>query len=231
MGKKKINYVIAFYAGPRRHYGNSSPCLKFIKKHIEWLKTSPTGIDRATFFFNEVKNESERETIEYLNEHKHQLPMEVFDGIRENTGMSYGIWQDVLSNTKNEFDYTFTIEDDYCPIGKDVMLDFESKVFDDTIFVASYYKDNYNGHAAISNGLIVNKHINQSQPFTIVADNSYPGGGIFNQTQYLRQYQDKGLKIEDITDIGYVEFLDVKRGMNRFGDLSKPLLIKPISIE
>lgn len=226
MEQKRINYVVAFYAGPRRHYGSGSPCLEFAKAHVEWLKTNPKGIDRATFIFNHHPGEEEIQASDYLNEQISNLSMDVVIGVRDNVGMSYGIWGQTIADTKDQFQYTFTIEDDYYPVGEDAMDYFISKVKDDTIFVASLYKENYGGHAAISNGLIVNKHINQQQPFTIVADNSYSGGGLFNQTQYLRQYQDRGFKIEDITDVGYTEFSDSQRGINLYGDQDKPLLIK-----
>lgn len=226
MEKRDINYTVVFYAGPRRHYGDSSPCLSFAKKHIEWLKTNPIGVDRATFVFNNYNSLEQESTIKYLNQQIPEIPMESIIVIRDNVGMSYGAWQDVLLSSKDKFDYTFTIEDDYYPVQHDIMEYFKSKVNDDTVFVASYYNDNYGGHAAISNGLIVNSKIDSKQPFTLIEDNSYSGGGLFNQVNYLRQYQNIGLKIHDITDIGHVEFMDTRKIKHHYGDTDKPLIIK-----
>lgn len=219
---EKINYVVAFYGGPRRHYGKHSPILKFAQEHIKFLQQSPEHIDKATFVFNDNPSIGQVDTLKYLTNAELPIKHEII--LRKNIGMSYGAWNDVISNTKNQFEYTFTIEDDYIPNVINTMSYFLQKVDKTTIFVASLFT---RGHAAISNGLFVNKN-SHNPPFNIIDDNSYGGGGLYNQKEYLRKYQNEGLKITDITDIGYTEFSDSQRVINYYGNQTKPLLIKPI---
>lgn len=217
-----VNYIVAFYSGPRRHYGSTTPIMKFAKEHVKFLSLSPNLITKATFVFNTYDDELEREVFEYLNTIK--LPMEFELIKRPNSGMSYGGWNDVISKTISDFDFSFTIEDDYIPNRLDFIEYFINELDDNTIFVASLYDRN---HAAISNGLFVNSK-SYNPAFTITSDNSYANGAVQNQKYYLTKYTESGYTIKDICDVGYTEFLDAGKNIMQYRNNKLPLLITPI---
>lgn len=216
------NYIVAFYGGLRRHYGIYSPIQEFLSKHIEFLKTSPKGITHATFVFNESDHPEEGDILASLE--KLNLPMTYEVVRRPNEGLSYGAWGDVIYETRNKFDYSFLIEDDYIPVQSDFLDYFKSKITEKSIFVCSLFRDD---HAAIANGLFVNRLSNPNRIFCNVTGTGYQAG-YTAQKGFLQEYQYQGFTFPDIVDIGYTEFRDDNKIINIYGDTSKPLLIHPI---
>lgn len=218
-----VNYVVALYGGKRRHY-HLTPILDFAKKQVEFLKQKPKHITQVSFVFNESDNPEDQAAIEYLSNINLPIPHSI--RIRENTGFSYGAWNAVINSTKNDFDYTFLIEDDYIPTKTDFIDYFLSKIKDDTIYVCCLYRSD---HAALASGLFINKHA-FTPAFKLIDNNSYSYGAYENQIHFLRLYQNEGFKIEDITDIAHTEFLNVTRQSILYGDQSKPFIMGPIMV-
>jgi len=216
------NYIIAFYGGSRRHYGIYSPIAEFLSRHVEFLKTNPKGITHATFTFSESTHPEELNIIKSLENLTLPITYDVFT--RTNSGLSYGAWGDVIHKTRDKFDYSFLIEDDYIPVQNDFLDYFKSKITEKSIFVCSLFKDN---HAAIANGIFVNKHSNPDKTFSNATGVGY-GAGYIAQKGFLHDYQSQGYTFPDITDIGYTEFRDDNKVVNLYGDISKPLLIQPV---
>jgi hypothetical protein len=216
------NYIVAFYGGLRRHYGIYSPIREFLVKHIEFLKTSPKGITHATFVFNESNHPEEEDilvSLENLN-----LPMTYSVVRRPNEGLSYGAWGDIIHETRNKFEYSFLIEDDYIPVQNDFLDYFKSKITEKSIFVSSLFRDD---HAAIANGLFNNRLSNPDRIFSNVTGTGYQVGNTA-QKRFLEEYQSQDFIFPDIVDIGYTEFRDDNKVINLYGDINKPLLIQPI---
>lgn len=216
------NYIIAFYGGSRRHYGKYSPIQKFLDKHIEFLKASPKGITHATFVFNESDHPEEESILLNLQDLVLPIPYDV--ATRGNSGLSYGAWGDVIQKTKDKFTYSFLIEDDYIPVQSDFLDFFKSKITEKSVFISSLFRDD---HAAIANGLFINKLANSDNVFDNVTGEGYQAGYVA-QKSFLSFYQSQDFTFPDITDIGYTEFRDDNKIINLYGDTSKPLLIQPI---
>jgi|TARA_B110001450_G_scaffold251131_1_gene270803 hypothetical protein len=234
-----IHYIVACYLGNRR--ANNSINTKFVNNHLKFLKTSKE-INKATFVFNKSNHIDEDKIVNKVK----TLGYNVL--VRENKGFSYGAWEEVLSMDDNlsKYKYSFLIEDDYNPVHPNFISYFIKKVQKDTIFVASKIaidpkKFEIGGnrayvHAAVSNGLLVNKHIDVEEIFSIEREdipNSYGNLGAPNQRNFLSKYTDfiNELKMVDITDIAHTLFFKIEHPIGdrilTFGNPDLPLLIEP----
>lgn len=242
----KTNYIVAFYGGERRNHPNPPPLSFFVKKHIEFLQSHPFGISHATFVFNTSPHPQESILVDYLSNIQLPIPHHVF--VRNNKNLSYGAWDDALklslisptfnltkdigliSNVGKECDYSFLIEDDYIPSDKNFLKYFKSKVTEKTIFVASYYSPTgaFPPHAAISNGLLVNTHVDKNNPFYLPPpkDSLNHNYNVDLQVQFLSKYDD--FEKCDITDIAHTIYMD-PNGNKIYGDEKKLCLIHPIN--
>jgi len=223
---KDTNYIIAFYGGLRRAYTNT-PLKLFVNQHINFLNLEPEGIENVTFVFNKSDNPEEEEIIKYFSKIKLKIPHKII--YRNNEGFSYGAWEDALKKTAKDYKYSFLIEDDYIPKRLDFLNFFKQKITDNSIFISSYFNNN---HASISNGLLINKFLNNNISFRINRINNEYNTGHENQTSFLNFYQEQNLTIEDITDIGYTKFLDLaqvpSKNIINYTNSNLPLLIEPI---
>jgi hypothetical protein len=234
------NYIVALYGGRRRMLKDKSPSRRnlhsplkdYVNKHCDFIKTNPKGIDQITFVFNESNNPDEDKIIDYTKNLSLNIPHLVI--VRENLNISYGAWGEGLKQTAKDFEYSILIEDDYIPVKNDFLDYFKSEIKDNSIFVASYFtNDSRMGpHASVSNGLIINKHINLENPFhhppkTKNRDNYHHAAQ--NQIFFLKQYQDKGLIINDISKIAYTIYKQSSTQYYNFPKQPKgnPLLIQP----
>lgn len=222
----KTNYIVAFYGGYRRNQLEPTPLKLFLENHINFLNTNPKGIDHATFVFNQSNNPEEKEVINLANQANLPIPHKVI--VRENYNFSYGAWGEGMKQTHQDFDYSFLIEDDYIPYCNDFLDYFKSKITDKIIFVASMFHTVNGPHAAISNGLFINKFINPDNPIDLKLN--HPDGryheAAYNQIKFLLQYQEKGYLINDIRDVGYTIFKDLHK-FTKYNNPKLPLLIIP----
>lgn len=226
----KTNYIVALYGGKRRMLNsNYSPLKDYINRHCDFIKTNPKGIDQITFVFNKSDNPNEEEIIDYTKNLSLNLPHKVI--VRENINFSYGAWGEGLKQTAKDFDYSFLIEDDYIPVKNDLLDYFKSEIKDNSIFVASLFSKANGPHASISNGLIINKHINLENPIDLPLNKKTQGNypdSVRNQILFLKQYQDKGLIINDITKVAYTIYKNYHRFINYPKQpKGNPLLIQP----
>jgi hypothetical protein len=226
--EKTVNYIVACYAGKRRHYGYLTPIVKFVDTQIAFLQQKPKHITQATFVFNQSDNPEEAIAVAKCIQAKTMLHIPVQVIVRENKAVSYGAWQEALLNCKN-VEYAFLIEDDYVPNCLDFLDYFFAKCNESVKFVASLFDRN---HAAIANGLIVMHNVNQTKQatgniFQLNPDNSYALGSYYNQIHFLDLLEGR---IVDITDVGYTEFLDAGRNIMQYRNNTLPLLIKPIQL-
>ncbi len=239
------NYIVALYGGGRRmlndkspshrkpsHRNRYSPLKSYVKKHCDFIKTNPKGIDQITFVFNKSDNPDEDKIIDYTKNLSLNIPHLVI--VRENLNLSYGAWGEGLKQTAKDFEYSFLIEDDYTPVKNDFLDYFKSEIKDNSIFVASYFsiKNAQNvPHASISNGLIINKHINLENPLhhpPKTKNRDHYHHAAQNQILFLKQYQDKGLIINDISKVAYTIYKHYKEYTNYPKQpKGNPLLITP----
>lgn len=241
----KINYIVAFYVGPLRKnaYYNSTAAdpLGFMDRQIKFLETAQ-GIELATFVFN---NDISIEIMYEIQNRTSNIPnLEVF--YRQNSGFSYGIWNDVIEMNKDKFDYFFLIEDDYIPSRNDFLQPFLDRCRGDVFMVCgrSILVSNSNNnlvpvedgsfyHPSISNGLISSKHINlvhnkTQRVFRIVSENTHQAAYL-NQLYYVKDYTDMGFLLVDTLDEFSSPFMDSSTvNIKIYGDSNNPALIEPI---
>jgi hypothetical protein len=109
----KINYVIATYNGKNKRK-DINPCPgDILKLHIEYiLKYKSTNINQITI----MAAESENYYKDYynINELREKSDIPIIIQNCENYGFSPGQWLYAYEIYKNQFDYYFFIEDDYC---------------------------------------------------------------------------------------------------------------------
>ena len=148
-----INYIIAVYAGKRRHY-SITPVKLFIDKHVNYIKSCSSNISQVTFIINKSDPAVDNELKEYINLKELDIPVTII--IRPNIDGSYGAWEAGLTHKENTSEYSFLIEDDYIPVRADSINFFENKINDKISYVSSLWRED---HSSISNGLFNNKFI------------------------------------------------------------------------
>lgn len=220
--EKSVNYIVACYAGARRHYGDKTPIVELVTKQLQFLQMQPKYVEQATFVFNKSNNAEENTAIQLCVNAKCNVV------IRDNQAVSYGAWQQAL-HAYQTCTHSFLIEDDYIPVDVNFLDYFFDMETENVKFVASLYD---RGHAAIANGLIATKNVeaclkNNKQLFDLKLDNSYAGGSYYNQINFLNNMQGE---IVDVTSIAYTEFLDAGRNIMQYRNNSLPLIIKPIQL-
>ena len=224
-----INYIVSIYCGKRRAY-DIYP-IKFIEEQIKFLLSKPKYIKYATFVFNQSNNliveNSIKEKILNLDTN---IKMKYIS--RPNLDFSYGAWETGLLHyiDNEEISHSFLIEDDYIPNRPDFLDFYLKKDSDNVSYVASLWREN---HASISNGLIRQKKLKinkEGHLFCLRRDgnNNYQSAGHFNQRNYLKFIEGKGV---DMLDVGHNEYYEpIKNIYLKYGDTTQPLIIKSIKI-
>ena len=189
-----INYIIAFNISEHRAPSYVSKFeddpLFFIRIHKEFLDTcGGTHISMGTFVIND---DLEKETKEKITQLVAECKIPTTVVFRENSAFSYGIWNDTIINTIDDYNYFFMIEDDYVPDAKDFYVPFVERTNDDTPYVCGLmlYQPT---HAAHSNGIVSQKackkvmEINESLFDELIGENKH--SAIHTQLFFLRNFQ------------------------------------------
>lgn len=242
---KEINYIIAFYNGNRRQYGYKTYWKTFLDSHIDFIKNNMVEIGLVTFIISGSSDNNlskdDKEMVKYLL--SLDLPFNFEIHTRVNNEYSYGGFKEVIKKNYRDYKYSFIIEDDYIPTHPNFMEYFLKKFKDQVIYVPSLHENCKNlgskgdspfisqYHAAICNGMINNKFINNNINLLMGdVDSTFDGYGYLDQIQFMQKYKEIGYTFDDITDIAHTEFFDINRGMIKYGDITKPLIIKPILV-
>ena len=231
----KINYIVAFYIGDRVHTGYNTALktnpLSMVEKHIESLRN--TDIDLVSFVFN-VDDYSMINVIEDLMKNydigfSHQC---IF---RNNTGGSYGAWNDVIKLNINDFDYFFLIEDDYIPVTDDFYNPFLERCSYKIPYVCGFVDKSWTGivHPSVSNGIlyadackfVYNKYDNVFQ--------IHDGNSISilhkNQMEFYDYFNREQFGITDILDEYSTPYMiSNSQEIRVFGDCDNPVLLTPV---
>lgn len=231
----KINYIVAFYIGDRVHPGYNNALkinpLALLEKHIESLRN--TSIDLVSFVFNiddlSILNDIEHSIKNYNINFNYQC---IF---RNNTGGSYGAWNDAIKLNLNKFDYFFIIEDDYVPTNDVFYEPFISRCSYEIPYVCGFVDKSWTGivHPSVSNGIlnaaackfVYNKY---EHIFQIYDGNSMP---ILhkNQMEFYEYFNREGFGITDILDEYSTPYMiSNSQEIRVFGDLSYPVLLTPV---
>lgn len=236
----KINYVPAFYYGPRMHSLYSSTLQKnaffMVDKQIEALNKYGKGIDLVTFVFN-LDNLNDGEIIKReISKREVNFKYEVL--CRLNRGASYGAWDEVIKKNLNDFDYFFIIEDDFIPAAEEFYQPFIDRCVNNVAYVCMFAdKDRpYLNvpHAAIPHGVVdgaVCRKVmsNQGNVFKIYNhENSY---SVFYkiQMEFFEYFVKEGYVISDILDQYSSPYMDSSNISTRvYGNPVNPVLVSPI---
>jgi hypothetical protein len=114
--KNKTCLIINFFLGDRRRMSETYQYhdrLCLVKKQIEYLDLYVNTVDKIIFNFN-----IEVEHYTFINPIFDILPKkinnsEISINIRENKGLSYGAWEDIVRKELKNYDYFIFLEDDY----------------------------------------------------------------------------------------------------------------------
>lgn len=244
-----FNYIVANYIGPLRTYAhyqnlfNKDP-LYFFKKHLDFLQTThnPDQVF-ATFVFNDDIDPGIKQQLDQYYQNKFTIVY------RKNSGFSYGIWNDVIEDTLNDYDYFFLIEDDYIPTRGNFLTPFVDRCKEDVAFVCGLAdtasSKRFPGHVppteepfifpSISNGLISAKACREiyneyGAIFKINANTDY-WSAYTNQIYFCKHFTDKGYKIADILDEYQSPYNNANiKDVVIYGNPAASALIEPIQI-
>ena len=228
---QNVNYIVSFYNGPRRCYG-SYRGIEFATKHIEFLNNNLPNIGLVSFVIQDSKTQLDEELIEFINSTDIKFNYEII--LRENKGMSYGAFSDVMRKNHTKYGWSFIIEDDYIPILKDFLNYFWVEFKQDIIYVCSLY---VRQHASISTGMISNNLMRSNiHVLKEYGGAGYDGEGGDCQTHFMTEFHKLGFYFTDITNVAHTLFLRCQEGNLPINirypidivDRYLPLIIEPI---
>ena len=236
----KLAYIVSLYFGTRRVQasGYRQDRLFYLRKHIEQLSKLNHSCSKVIFVISQTSSkntdiiEAERASklIESFKKEHSEKEVEILS--RKNLGMSYGAWDEALKKSCKDVDYSFLIEDDYCP----VTHDFDKKFLDfftqnkNLAYVCQLWWTHHEGldfHAGISNGLLRMSAYFSAGGFKINYNSGY-GVGIENQKYFLNLLTDHGYEVTDTGDIYRNHFLNHLCELKLYGNKDGEDLILPI---
>ena len=155
---------------------------------------------------------------------------------RRNAGFSYGIWNDAIMDTIDDYNYFFMIEDDYVPDAKDFYIPFVERINDNTPYVCGLIL--HPTHAAHSNGIVSQKACKKVMETNIHLFDELAGAdkhaAIHTQLFFLRKFQSLGYNLADITDKYLTRHVaECNHGhlkIDEYGVTDGRCLIKPIIV-
>lgn len=226
----KVAYIVAAYFGTRRvqseAYGLER--LSYIKKHLENLSTLNHNISKIFFVINEESRyASETARAKYIINNYQEIECETI--VRENLGMSYGAWNDVLQRHGCNYDYSFLIEDDYVPVADN----FDKKFIqyfneNENLGYACQLWWNHGGyHAGIANGVLSMSSYFDAGGFDLTQGIGYENGQD-NQKAFLNSLVRKGYCVKDVGDRYRNLFLNHRSEIISYGNKDGEDLILPI---
>lgn len=243
----RINYIASFYVGPNRTFPYYQKAFKedplyFVYRHIEFSNFAE-NISKFTFVINDDIADDLKDKIYELTHNKN---IEIC--FRQNSGYSYGAWNEIVSKNLKSYDYFFLIEDDYIPSITNFTLPFLQRFKNNTAYVCSLMVEINNKinemvpkdigqfkHPSISNGMLSAKVCNQVLEKYKTLFRLQPGItkeiGYWNQIYFLKNFTDLGYDISDTTDEFSSPYMNTLTGdIKIFGNPEKQPLIVPIQI-
>lgn len=228
----KVNYIVSNYLGARRFSPKlNQDALFYIKEHCKFINENKIdAISKVTIVLNKSENiERDNQFISYVNDLKLNVPHELV--VRENSGFSYGAWQDAVEKNR-DFDYSFLTEDDYVPSSNKIIESFLKPMNKDTAYVCCLYDK---GHCAISIGLlnmsIVNSEHRLNSDMVLNAEKTLSSNyvyGIHNQRLFLKNFEELGYKISDLSKTNRWFFVNHVGNIVQYGNMEGEIIIKPI---
>tara|TARA_R110002153_G_scaffold99875_1_gene235654 strand:- start:54 stop:995 length:942 start_codon:yes stop_codon:yes gene_type:complete len=189
---EKTCYISVFYLGDRRinqkeigkQFGYSlilKDRFECLNKQITYLSKIEHNLNKIFFVFNlDLEHLAYINTINDIVPKKIQgTPVEII--FRENKGFSYGAWNDVFEQNRNNFDYFIFNEDDYVFVKDnfDKYLINKFNSYPDAGYICPFVKEgvaahNYRKHTAHSAGISSKEALNK----------------IWDKNGYLIKYKD-----------------------------------------
>lgn len=191
---KKINYVIATWAGKRKHSSrNCQEIEEYLHHHLLSLKTIKNNIDQITIM---------KPNCDIKSKYYTDLPS--IDNLItidcENEFFSYGQWIKAFLLFRNSFDIFVFVEDDYYPF----FDHFDSKIIDvlkeNEYLCTKAYPYGLKTHAAVANGFILTsslKFLKDEKHFMDYMQNN-PGK---TQVMFSRYLLDNKIEINDFSHL------------------------------
>ena len=185
----KTCYISVFYLGDRRKEMSESKLDKLflLKTQIFHLSHYKHNLKEIFLVFN-----LDKEHECFIPEINDLIPNRIQNTkvttiLRKNIGMSYGAWDEVFQNYKNDFDYYIFNEDDYNFVQDnwDQYLVNKFNFYGDCGYVCpmvkepmphSNYKKNTIHSTGISSGKVLNKLLDTYKELPHSKDQNYKGG-------------------------------------------------------
>lgn len=230
-----INYCISgVFAGSRRagcdEYNQDRSWV--IRRHIEALHKYKHNLDQITLIINKIPDEP-KEFREYIN----TIPSQIQDTKvviyeRENKGISYGAFSEYMGLVRNDFDYHIFVEDDFyfCQdFFPEILINIFNKKEDCACLCALFT----NGHSAMPHSLISKEAINRVWDKHGCIPHGTKADAIETaQVAFSYAFTDLGMKIYDWLQDGYCSYYyNFYRDIHGFGDITKPIMIKPVQMD
>jgi len=264
----KVGYLCACFLGRRLRNDAwdaslPNPALTHILRQLDAIERCATVISRVTFVCNMTPDSADQEQAfkevqKLITSRKLRTDIRWEAVRRQNHNISYGAWAWGLKGIYSDFDYVFTIEDDYVPdhVGfdqeviqryfsdedaKENVVKAASLWADDTLFE----HDRNQGsralrggmpHAAISNGVVnVSVYAKVAEGFRLRSP-PITGQGDFRtnpdwnalQMGYLKNHTDAGYRVINMGQHYSAPFVDTAHGRYSFGALDGPALFVPV---
>ena len=221
--ENKTCYISVFYLGHRRIYQkpfdekygyklSSKDKFEHLHKQIAYLTKVEHNLNKIFFVFN-----LDLDHYSYIKDINNIVPKQIKNTpveiiFRENKGFSYGAWNDVFGENKNNFDYFIFNEDDYVFVKDnfDKYLIEKFNSYPDTGYICPFIKESIGGHnfkkhtahsSGISSKEVLNKIWDKHGELVNYTDspNFYPDGEII-QCNWGHSFIKNGFNIYDIRD-------------------------------
>ena len=189
---EKTCYISVFYLGDRRinqkevdeNFGyslTSKDKFEHLHKQIAYLLKVEHNLNKIFFVFN-----LDSDHYPYIKDINNIVPKQIKNTpveiiFRENKGFSYGAWNDVFEQNRNNFDYFIFNEDDYVFVKDnfDKYLINKFNSYPDAGYICPFVKEsieghNYKKHTAHSTGISSKEALNK----------------IWDKNGYLIRYKD-----------------------------------------
>lgn len=264
----KVGYLCACFLGRRLRNDAwdaslPNPALTHILHQLDAIERCATVISRVTFVCNMTPHNADqgkafKEVQELIASRQLRTDIRWEAVCRQNLNISYGAWAWGLKGIYPDFDYVFTVEDDYVPdhVGfdqeviqryfsdedaKENVVKAASLWVDDTLFE----HDRNQGsnalrsglpHAAISNGVVNVSVYNKvaegfrfpSPPITGLGNFRTNQGWNALQMEYLKNHTDAGYRVINMGQHYSAPFVDTTQRRYSFGASDGPILFAPV---
>jgi hypothetical protein len=236
----KINYIVAMYFGERR-FSPVTGKFDYLLAQLDFVKSLSPGspVSNIVFSVNIDNETSQSQILEIIKSAELSIDHQVI--FRENSGFSYGNWNDVLIRYRHhDFDYHFLIEDDYVPRTPQFYVPFVDEMIPGVGFVCQRQEPDgflgFQSHPGVANGLISTEALRKTysifgRVLWVDPDKTSYIGAVSSQVFMMNLVSNSGFTWTEISDDYSKPFWDIHYGLWERGSGKLPPVIIPIGVD